>query len=36
MSLFDYFIGALQERLRDSEAKRLRGLEVDDQLEFGR
>src|SRR5260370_34957814 len=26
----------LQERLRDREAERLRGLEVDDELEFGR
>jgi hypothetical protein len=34
--LFDHLIGALQERLRDGEAKRLRGLEIDDQLEFGR
>jgi len=32
----DHLVGELQERLRDGEAKRLRGLEVDDQLEFSR
>ena len=34
--LFDHLIGALQERLRDGEAERLGGLEIDDQLEFRR
>jgi hypothetical protein len=33
---FDYLIGAGEDRLRDGEAERLRGREVDDQLEFGR
>jgi hypothetical protein len=35
-SLFDHLVGCLQEWLRDGEAKRLRSLEIDDQLEFGR
>ena len=34
--LLDHLVGRLQEWFRDGEAKRLRGLEVDDQLEFGR
>src|SRR5260221_10677727 len=33
---FDYFVGALQDRLRHREAERLGGLEVDHQLKFGR
>src|SRR4051812_24893925 len=33
---FDDLVGAGEERLRHGEAERLRGLEVDYQLEFGR
>ena len=35
-SHFDHLVGAGQERLRHGQAKRLRGLEVDHQLELGR
>ena len=34
--LFDYLVGAQQERLRQCEAQRLGGLQIDDQLKFGR
>ena len=33
---FDDLVGAGEERLRDGEAERLGGLQVDHQLEFGR
>src|SRR5438093_4579117 len=33
-ALFDRFIGACQERYRRIKSERLRGLEVDDELEF--
>src|SRR5437588_3549217 len=33
---FDHLVGAQQKGFRDREAKRLRGLEVDDQFEFRR
>ena len=33
---FDHLVGCLQEWLRDGEAKRLRGLEIDDEFVFGR
>ena len=32
-SLFDHFVGAREQRLRNSEAERLGGLQVDHQLE---
>src|SRR5947208_2060817 len=32
----DHLVGALQQRLRHGEAKRLGGLQVDDQLELDR
>jgi hypothetical protein len=32
--LFDHLVGAQQERLRDLQAKRLRGLEIDGELEL--
>ncbi len=35
MPLFNHLIRPLQERLRDRQADRLRGLEVDHQLELG-
>jgi hypothetical protein len=35
-TLFDHLVGAGDERGRHREADRVRGLEVDDQLEFGR
>jgi hypothetical protein len=34
-SLFDYLVGAQQEGLRNLQAERLGGGEIDDQLEFG-
>ena len=34
--LFDHFVGAGEERGRKLKAESLRGLEVDDQLEFSR
>jgi hypothetical protein len=34
--LFDYFVGAQQNGLRDHKAERLGGLEIEDQLELGR
>ena len=34
--LFDHLIGAGQQRLRQVEAKRLRSLHVDDEIELGR
>src|SRR5215469_5795615 len=33
---FDDLVGAQQNRLRDRQAERLGGLEIDHQLEFGR
>src|SRR5262245_39512426 len=33
---FDHFIGAQEKRLRNSEADCLRGLEIDQKVEFGR
>ena len=33
---FDHLVGAREQRWRNIEAERLRGLEVDHQLEFGR
>src|SRR6266496_2135246 len=33
--LFDHFVGAREQRGRDSEAERLRGSKVDYQLELG-
>jgi hypothetical protein len=33
-SLFDQLIGAADERIGDSDAERLGGLKVDDQLDF--
>jgi hypothetical protein len=32
--LFDYPIGAAEQRNRESETERLRGLEIDDQFNF--
>jgi len=32
----DHFIGANEERLRDCQPKRLRSLEIDREIEFGR
>ena len=34
--LFDHLVGAGEKRVRYSKAKRFRGLEVDDQIEFCR
>src|SRR5690348_3003188 len=34
MSLFDQLVGAALQRHRNGEAERLRGLEVDDELDF--
>src|SRR6266581_3309321 len=33
---FDHLVGAVEERGRHTETERLRGLEIDDQLELGR
>jgi hypothetical protein len=33
--LLNDLVGPLKERLRDRQAKRFRGLEVDDQFDFG-
>src|SRR6266446_1823994 len=35
-ALFDHLVGAAQQRLRNGEAESLGGLEVKDQLDFGR
>src|ERR1035437_382372 len=35
-SLFNHLVGAGEKRVRYSKAKRFRGLEVDDQIEFCR
>jgi hypothetical protein len=35
-TLFDHLVGAQQKRFRDCQPKRLRGLEIDDEIEFGR
>ena len=35
-SLFDHLVGAQQERFGDSQAERLGGGEVDDEIEFSR
>jgi hypothetical protein len=34
--LFDHLVDAGEQRRRHGQAKRLRGLEIDDQIEFGR
>ena len=34
--LFDHLVGARDDRLRNGDAKRLGGLEIDNQLVFGR
>src|SRR5215470_2886098 len=34
-SLFDHLVGADEYRRRNVEAKRLRGLEIDDEIELG-
>src|SRR5260370_41130424 len=34
-SLFDHLVSGSEQRRRNSEAERLRSLEIDDQLEFG-
>jgi hypothetical protein len=33
--LFDHRVGGGQQRLRNGETERLRGLEIDDEIEFG-
>jgi len=35
-ALFDHLVGALQQRCRHFDAKRLWGLQIDHQLKFGR
>jgi hypothetical protein len=34
-SLLDHFVGTYEQRLWNGEAKRLGGLEIDDQIELG-
>jgi hypothetical protein len=34
--LFDHLVGPREQRWRDGNAERLRGLQVDNQLKFGR
>jgi hypothetical protein len=36
MSLFDDLVGAAEQRIRDGEAQRFRGLEIDHELDFRR
>ena len=36
VSLLDHLVGAGEQRRRNVDAKRLRGLEIDHQLELGR
>jgi hypothetical protein len=35
-TLFDHLVGRGEQRLRNGQAEWLRGLEIDNQLEFGR
>jgi hypothetical protein len=35
MSLFDHLVRAHKQRWRHCEAERIRGLEINDQLDFG-
>jgi hypothetical protein len=34
--LFDHLVGTMQERLGDRQPERLGGLEIDDEIKFGR
>ena len=34
--LVDHFVGAVEQRRQHSQAKRLRGFEIDSEIEFGR